>query len=405
MLVPSASSPPGPPVDPERRWLAEVYQPDARQLTVRAVLAGCVLGGVMALSNLYVVLKTGWSLGVTITACILAFAFFRGARAARLARTEFGPLENNAMASVASAAGYMTGGGNMAALPALVMLTGARPDARAARAWFAAIAALGVFVAIPIKRQLINREQLPFPTGTATAETIRALHGARRGGGQARLLGARGAARRGDRAGSRTRPRRGRPVTAPRRRSACPSRSRGLPAGALGARRSRPRSCSSARARSSRFRTGWSMLLGAVLTYGVLAPAMVARGVIAAVTTRPSCSGRSGAAPRVLVTSGLLSFAFQWRSVVRVARRPRARCPRRRRRADPLAAVEAPGSWFPPGSLVLGPLVVLLMWRALRDPALGRRAHASRSRCVLGFIAARVTGRDRHHAHQGASAR
>ena len=40
------------------------------------------------------------------------------------------------------------------------------------------IAALGVFVAIPIKRQLINKEQLPFPTGTATAETIRTIHGA-----------------------------------------------------------------------------------------------------------------------------------------------------------------------------------------------------------------------------------
>ena len=52
MLVPSASSPPGPPVDPERRWLVEVYQPGARQLTLRAALAGCVLGGVMALSNL-----------------------------------------------------------------------------------------------------------------------------------------------------------------------------------------------------------------------------------------------------------------------------------------------------------------------------------------------------------------
>ena len=43
--------------------------------------------------------------------------------------------------------------------------------------WFAVIAALGVFAAIPIKRQLINIEQLPFPTGTATAETINALHG------------------------------------------------------------------------------------------------------------------------------------------------------------------------------------------------------------------------------------
>jgi L-2-hydroxyglutarate oxidase len=35
-----------------------------------------LLGGVMALSNLYVGMKTGWGLGVTITACILAFGLF-----------------------------------------------------------------------------------------------------------------------------------------------------------------------------------------------------------------------------------------------------------------------------------------------------------------------------------------
>ena len=44
-------------------------------------------------------------------------------------------------------------------------------------AWFAVIAMLGVFTAMPIKRQLINIEELPFPTGTATAETLHALHG------------------------------------------------------------------------------------------------------------------------------------------------------------------------------------------------------------------------------------
>ena len=32
-------------------------------------------------------------------------------------------------------------------------------------------AALGVFLAIPMKRQMINQEQLPFPSGIAAAET------------------------------------------------------------------------------------------------------------------------------------------------------------------------------------------------------------------------------------------
>ena len=41
-------------------------------------------------------------------------------------------------------------------------------------------AALGVFVAIPMKRQMVNQEQLKFPSGIAAAETLRSLysHGA-----------------------------------------------------------------------------------------------------------------------------------------------------------------------------------------------------------------------------------
>ncbi|HEY4490536.1 MAG TPA: OPT/YSL family transporter, partial [Acidobacteriota bacterium] len=162
----------------EYEWLEKVYRKGARQLTVRAVIAGMLLGGVMCLSNLYVFFKTGWSMGVTVTASILAFALFQALRAARLSRSEFTILENNAMCSVASASGYMTGGGNMAAFGALLMITTFRPDPVWMIFWFSAIAALGVFVAIPVKRQLINREKLVFPTGTATAETLLSMHGA-----------------------------------------------------------------------------------------------------------------------------------------------------------------------------------------------------------------------------------
>ncbi len=88
----------------EAQWLETVYRPGVRQFTLRAVVVGMLIGA----------------------------------------------LENNTLTTVASGAGYMTGGGNMAAL--------------------------GVFAAIPSKRQLINKEGLIFLTGTATAETIRTLH-------------------------------------------------------------------------------------------------------------------------------------------------------------------------------------------------------------------------------------
>ena len=81
---------PVPTPDPDAQWLREVYQPDEVNLTVRAVIAGMAIGAVMCLSNLYVFFKTGWSMGVTITACILAFAVFQVLQAARLARRPLG---------------------------------------------------------------------------------------------------------------------------------------------------------------------------------------------------------------------------------------------------------------------------------------------------------------------------
>src|SRR3569833_1567528 len=68
--------------DEAHRWLAEVYQGDsAKQLSPRAVITGMLIGGVMSISNLYVGLKTGWGLGVTITASIIAFAVFKALEA------------------------------------------------------------------------------------------------------------------------------------------------------------------------------------------------------------------------------------------------------------------------------------------------------------------------------------
>src|SRR3954468_18664319 len=161
----------GTPEEIERHWYEKIYAgDDVKQLTLRSVITGMLLGGLMALSNLYVSLKTGWSLGVTITAAILAFAAWTAIRKVVPGTAPFGPLENNAMQSVASAAGYMTGGGTVAAIPALMMVTGYRFDALTMMTWIGALACLGVFAAIPLKRQMINIEQLRFPSGIAAAE-------------------------------------------------------------------------------------------------------------------------------------------------------------------------------------------------------------------------------------------
>ncbi len=162
-----------------KEWLANVYVGDhVPQLTLRAVLTGMLLGGVMALSNLYVGMKTGWGLGVTITACILAYALFSALQGIfpSLRKREFTILENNMMSSTASAAGYMSSSIFVGAVPALYLCCGAKVSGLELALWAGAVSCLGVFMAIPMKRQQINIDQLPFPSGQATAETLRAMH-------------------------------------------------------------------------------------------------------------------------------------------------------------------------------------------------------------------------------------
>ena len=55
----------------EAEWYARAFRGDAAQLTVRAVAMGMVLGFFLAFTNVYVGLKSGWGLGVALTACIV----------------------------------------------------------------------------------------------------------------------------------------------------------------------------------------------------------------------------------------------------------------------------------------------------------------------------------------------
>src|SRR5512136_1393654 len=96
------------------------------QLTWRAVIMGSCLGAFMSLSNLYIGLKTGWGLGVAITSCILSFTIWKSLRKImpRWFKTDMSILENNAMQSAASSAGYSTGGTIVSAICAYMLVNG-----------------------------------------------------------------------------------------------------------------------------------------------------------------------------------------------------------------------------------------------------------------------------------------
>ncbi len=326
------------------------------QLTVRAIITGMLLGGVLSLSNLYTALKTGWSFGVSITAGILAFAIFAVLVRTRIVRTHFGILENNAMQSVASAAGYMTGGGTVAAIPALMMLTGEAMPGWQMFFWISAIAFLGVVMAIPMKQQMINIEQLRFPTGIAAAETLKALHGGTEGTEKARMLGWAGVT--GAVVGwFRDAHASWIPFNLPDRVT--------LPATWM--LKGRPLADYSLYAETSLllvaggaimgFRAAWSLLLGALVNFAILAPYFYARGIIdprLGYKYIVAWSVWFGSA--MILTSGLLAFAFQWRTVVSAVRSVGGSF------GAPAASVEVPMSWFVVGMAVFGPLVVFFQW-------------------------------------------
>jgi len=169
----------GTPEEIERQWFEQVYRgrgDSMRQLTWRAVIMGSLLGGILSLTNLYIGLKSGWGIGVAITACILSYAIWTTFVKIGLVKTPMTILENNCMQSCASSAGYSTGGTLISAFAAFIMLNGHALPLPLTLAWVFFLAILGVTMAVPMKRQMINLEQLRFPSGIAAAETLRALH-------------------------------------------------------------------------------------------------------------------------------------------------------------------------------------------------------------------------------------
>lgn len=378
------SQPLTPPDDPELRWLKEVYQgEEVPQLTPRAVIAGMILGAFLVGANLITALRTGWSFGVTITAGIIAYVVFGVLQRVGLVKTHFGMLENNAMQSVASAAGYMTGGGTAAAIPALMLATQAPIASHVMFLWITTIAVMGVFMAIPMKRQMINQEGLRFPSGIAAAETLRRLHPEDAAALDARRSVVDGEAQDSETDGAAKASAAGRALFASGGFTALYTYLREhhvswlfhlpdslkLPFTMRGVELSRwtisfdTSLLLFAGGAIMGWRSAWSMLVGALVNYFALAPYGVSIGAIDQVKYRSIVGWTVWFGSSLLLTAGLLAFAFSWKQVARAfgdftrlfSKNPEAR-------VDPLAAVEVPMSWFVAGMVCLTPVVTFLAW-------------------------------------------
>lgn len=145
------------------------------ELTVRAILTGMALGAVLTPCNVYSGLKIGWAFNMSVAAGLLAFALWKtGERVWGAGHWDL--LENNINQTAASSAAAIISSGLAAPIPALALLTGKQLPWSYLSLWLFAVSLLGVVVAAGLRRQMLARRGLAFPSGVATAETIRQIH-------------------------------------------------------------------------------------------------------------------------------------------------------------------------------------------------------------------------------------
>ncbi|GAA5889667.1 hypothetical protein JCM6882_007098 [Rhodosporidiobolus microsporus] len=140
----------------------------------------------LALTNTYFGLQTGWISMMSLQASLLGFAVFKV-----LPKSPFfssRPLtlhENIVLQTTAVATGTLPlAAGFVGIIPALAQLNPKTDNSpplilswRSLLAWSFGVAFFGVFLAVPLRRQVIVKEKLVFPSGTATASVIGVLHG------------------------------------------------------------------------------------------------------------------------------------------------------------------------------------------------------------------------------------
>jgi putative OPT family oligopeptide transporter len=351
----------------------------------------------LSLTNLYIGLKAGWGFGVAITASILSYAIWTSLLKVGLARTPMTILENNCMQSTASSAGYSTGGTLISAFAAYIIVNHQSMSVPLMLAWVFFIAVLGVTMAIPMKRQMINIEQLRFPSGIAAAETLRALHAkSSHGLRAAKALGLAGLIAAIDKVwaeGLST-------MSASLERFSSGALLTGLQKWLLG---------SHYEAWSGRtvvfswdfiflaagaitgMRVCATMFVSGTLCWAVVVPVLQTKGVIegagfAAIVQSTLWFGAS-----CMVAAGVLSFALSWRTALSAFRDLGQLLSFRSAAASEGGRIEAPMSWFAVGQIVS---FVALAW--LGHASFGMPVWETAIAVALSFwlalVACRVTG-------------
>lgn len=135
-----------------------------------------MLGALLVPCNVYSGLKIGFSANMSIAAALLSCGFWGAATRVRAATPGWTLLENNVNQTCASSAASIISAGLVAPIPALAILTGQTLSWPVLSVWLLAVSCLGVLVGLSLRRPMIERQGLPFPSGVATAETVREIY-------------------------------------------------------------------------------------------------------------------------------------------------------------------------------------------------------------------------------------
>jgi hypothetical protein len=165
----------------------------AQSFTPRSLLVGLLIGTLIIFSNTYFGLQTGWISTMSMPSALIGFAAFK--TVSKHLSFPFTPVENVLIQTVAGAVGTMPlGCGFVGVIPALEYLLREGEDGPSGDGgtgeggplrvgfwklviWSLGVCLFGVVFAVPLRKEVIVREKLKFPTGTATALMIKVLHG------------------------------------------------------------------------------------------------------------------------------------------------------------------------------------------------------------------------------------
>jgi uncharacterized oligopeptide transporter (OPT) family protein len=147
-----------------------------RELSLRAVLTGAVLGILLTPSNVYAGLKIGWSFNMSIIALLVGFGIWQSLARRNSRQPAWTLHESNINQTVASAAASIISGGLVAPIPAYTLLTGQQLDPIPMMAWVFSVSFLGIWIAWYLRPTLLNDHGLKFPEGMATLETLQHIY-------------------------------------------------------------------------------------------------------------------------------------------------------------------------------------------------------------------------------------